>query len=593
MTMKKVMSVMLSVLMIMASMVTISAAFSEANIEYSQNVYNITVTVEAENGGTMTAQLSNTANTILYGMDSNSTPTEADGTYTYTFNFRMPKTAVSGEYKVRVGNNVPTTTTTVNYTAIDDKIDFYENLEAITDTSLIKTYFATNSAFVPVSAADMTIYNGLGDRVLGLMNTMIDGLELDPGIDYDDPLDPVDTFDNDSQIVAKVEAKENLFKTNFEAAIIVADIADATESNWVAKATTALGDSTFDDKYYVATPPETPLVQVADVFASYSAEAAGVNDLNLASYQDAFDVATLLYIEQTMDSGKLKEAFLYYESQGSITPVMTHIDTLVAAGADTNLWKELKKRDNTDGATLIANAEAIATEEVAKLGGGGGGGFGGGGGGVSKPSTPPVDQPTTPGVSTGIIDKPDGVVVPNFNDLSQAEWAREAVEALAEKGIVAGKGNGAFAPNDNVTREEFVKMIVEAFELLDEGAECNFTDVASDRWSAKYIASANRLGVVTGDGASFNPAAQMARQDMAVIIYRVFELAGVDVDGNAIRFTDNGAIASYAKDAVAALSGAGIVNGMGDGTFAPKATVTRAQAAKVIYGLLTLIGGDK
>lgn len=584
---------MLSVLMIMASMVTISAAFSEANIEYSQNVYNITVTVEAENGGTMTAQLSNTANTILYGMDSNSTPTEADGTYTYTFNFRMPKTAVSGEYKVRVGNNVPTTTTTVNYTAIDDKIDFYENLEAITDTSLIKTYFATNSAFVPVSAADMTIYNGLGDRVLGLMNTMIDGLELDPGIDYDDPLDPVDTFDNDSQIVAKVEAKENLFKTNFEAAIIVADIADATESNWVAKATTALGDSTFDDKYYVATPPETPLVQVADVFASYSAEAAGVNDLNLASYQDAFDVATLLYIEQTMDSGKLKEAFLYYESQGSITPVMTHIDTLVAAGADTNLWKELKKRDNTDGATLIANAEAIATEEVAKLGGGGGGGFGGGGGGVSKPSTPPVDQPTTPGVSTGIIDKPDGVVVPNFNDLSQAEWAREAVEALAEKGIVAGKGNGAFAPNDNVTREEFVKMIVEAFELLDEGAECNFTDVASDRWSAKYIASANRLGVVTGDGASFNPAAQMARQDMAVIIYRVFELAGVDVDGNAIRFTDNGAIASYAKDAVAALSGAGIVNGMGDGTFAPKATVTRAQAAKVIYGLLTLIGGDK
>lgn len=589
---------MLSVLMIMASMVTISATFSEANITCDQNVYNITVTVEAENGGTMTAQLSNMANTRLYGMDSNSTPT-GTGPYTYTFNFRMPKTAVSGEYRVRVGGNVTTTPTTFHYVDIGDKIDFYEDLEAITDesfldgtteTSLIKDYFAANSTLVPVIAENMDIYNGLGNRVLRLMNTMIVGLELDPGIDYDDPLDPSDSFDNDSQIAAKVEAKENLFKTNFEAAIAVADIADVSESDWVAKATTALENTTFDDEYYTATAPATPLLQVADAYACYSIEAAAVNNLDLANYQKAFDKATLMLIEQIADDGTLGTAFLYFEGKGSITPVMTHINTLIAADADTALWKELKKKDNTDAATLVANAEDIAERLVANLGGGGGGG---GGGGVSKPSTPPIDEPTTPGVSTGIIDKPDDVVVPVFNDLSQAEWAREAVEALAAKGIVAGKGNGAFAPNDNVTREEFVKMIVEAFELLDEGAECNFADVASDRWSAKYIASANRLGVVTGDGANFNPAAQMARQDMAVIIYRVFELAGVDVDGNAIRFTDNGAISGYAKDAVSALSGAGIINGMGDGTFAPKATVTRAQAAKVIYGLLNLIGGDK
>ena len=52
-------------------------------------------------------------------------------------------------------------------------------------------------------------------------------------------------------------------------------------------------------------------------------------------------------------------------------------------------------------------------------------------------------------------------------------------------------------------------------------------------------------------------------------------------------------IAEYAKDAVETLTAAGIINGMGDGVFAPCGTVTRAQAAKVVYGLLNLIGGGK
>ena len=58
-------------------------------------------------------------------------------------------------------------------------------------------------------------------------------------------------------------------------------------------------------------------------------------------------------------------------------------------------------------------------------------------------------------------------------------------------------------------------------------------------------------------------------------------------------FTDAGAISSYAKEAVAVLCDIGVLNGMGDGCFAPRGPVTRAQAAKAVYALLILIGGEK
>ena len=108
------------------------------------------------------------------------------------------------------------------------------------------------------------------------------------------------------------------------------------------------------------------------------------------------------------------------------------------------------------------------------------------------------------------------------------------------------------------------------------------------RWSYAFIATANELGIVTGDGESFNPTGEMSRQDMAVVLFRTAEKLGIKLEGTADEFSDNGDISEYAKEAVKVLSASGIINGMGDGTFSPKTTVTRAQAAKVIYGLMML-----
>ena len=74
------------------------------------------------------------------------------------------------------------------------------------------------------------------------------------------------------------------------------------------------------------------------------------------------------------------------------------------------------------------------------------------------------------------------------------------------------------------------------------------------------------------------------------MIFRTFKLLGIDLAAGDSEFTDAGNIANYAKDAISALEKLGILNGMGDGTFAPTANATRAQAAKVIYVMMEVLG---
>ena len=182
----------------------------------------------------------------------------------------------------------------------------------------------------------------------------------------------------------------------------------------------------------------------------------------------------------------------------------------------------------------------------------------------------------------------------SFGDIESVVWAKPAILYLAEQGVLAGRGEGVFAPNDTVTREEFVKMIVAAFSVKTDGAACDFEDVSAGRWSYPYIGTATELGLVYGvDETHFNPTGIITREDLAVILHRAYNLAGKEAEISVVSFADAHDISGYAMDAVAALTGVGVINGMGDGTFAPKGTVTRAQAAKAIYELLQATGGVK
>ena len=193
------------------------------------------------------------------------------------------------------------------------------------------------------------------------------------------------------------------------------------------------------------------------------------------------------------------------------------------------------------------------------------------------------------GKYTVIYTEPDKTVT--FSDLDSVPWAKEAIETFASMGVVNGMGDGTFRPNNNITRAEFTKILMMAFELIDENAVSSFSDVKEGAWYYKAIASAEKLGIVKGKGdGTFGVNDEILRQDIAVMLYRTAQYLGIDLDGdvNDITFTDESDISDYAKEAVAAMQKAGIIKGVGDGSFAPKKLATRAEATVMIYRLYML-----
>ena len=141
-----------------------------------------------------------------------------------------------------------------------------------------------------------------------------------------------------------------------------------------------------------------------------------------------------------------------------------------------------------------------------------------------------------------------------FKDVAASYWAFDEITALAAKKVLAGYADGTFKPEGKVTREEFAKMIVVAKGLaLVKPATPTFTDVAASRWSYGYVEAAVKAGYIKGiGGGKFAPAAQIKRQDMAVLLVRVL---GKEADAKGITepvafANDEPAISTYAIGAV-------------------------------------------
>ncbi len=180
-----------------------------------------------------------------------------------------------------------------------------------------------------------------------------------------------------------------------------------------------------------------------------------------------------------------------------------------------------------------------------------------------------------------------------FSDMSSAEWAREAVEALAAKGIVSGKGNNMFYPNDTVTRGEFAKMLIGALGVATS-LEVEFKDVEKGAWYEKYVGGAVQSGLMNGYGEAFGVENSLTREEMATVIYRALAKNGYELTSlNTVEFADASEISDFAREAVKALSEAGIMQGMDNNMFSPKTPATRAQTAKMLYSIITIMENSK
>lgn len=225
-------------------------------------------------------------------------------------------------------------------------------------------------------------------------------------------------------------------------------------------------------------------------------------------------------------------------------------------------------------------------------GGNQGGGSGSSGGAIIA-GIPSSWKPQKDSVNGGSGNNSQSPGTDLFSDMENFEWAKEAVEYLHKEGIVQGTGDAKFSPQDNITREQFTKMVVE-FSGLKGDTDFMFDDVLPDAWYCDYIKTAYSTGIIRGISNNiFGTGNSMTREDAVVVIARCMDIMGITADDmrEYSVFSDENEIADYAKDSVETLYKKGIINGMEDGVFAPKAIVTRAQAAKMIYELCKI--GEK
>ena len=237
--------------------------------------------------------------------------------------------------------------------------------------------------------------------------------------------------------------------------------------------------------------------------------------------------------------------------------------------------------------TDISEVECTVTNgsiTVAKKESGGGGG---GGGATVKPPVKEDKEEETPEPAKPENDQKPATTI-TFSDVKENDWFFDYVSELAEKGIVSGDGNGGFAPNNKVTREQFLKMLLGATNIEAEECENTFADVADD-WYTEYVLKAKTLGIVNGvTDTKFGIGENITRQDMAVMITRTIEKMGISIESTDVdAFADGHTVSDYATEAVEYMKSIGLIEGYNN-EYRPHDNLTRAEATKVIAELMNL-----
>lgn len=175
----------------------------------------------------------------------------------------------------------------------------------------------------------------------------------------------------------------------------------------------------------------------------------------------------------------------------------------------------------------------------------------------------------------------------SFRDVNSRHWAFASVERAAELGLVAGFSDGTFRPDEPVTRAQFVLMLWRMAGKPEAKEKAAFTDTAGGDWYETALNWAYENGFVRGlSETTFGPNANITRQQAVAILFRY---AGSETGGEALvsgvyesGFSDSGAIASWAKDAMWWAVYHSLVSGVGSGKIAPEQNASRAQIAAIL-----------
>ncbi|OQB13773.1 MAG: Endo-1,4-beta-xylanase A precursor [Firmicutes bacterium ADurb.Bin193] len=179
-----------------------------------------------------------------------------------------------------------------------------------------------------------------------------------------------------------------------------------------------------------------------------------------------------------------------------------------------------------------------------------------------------------------------------FSDMEN-HWAKTYVDTMAARGIIKGVAQNSFAPERDITRAEFAALIVRALDLKASGSENPFADIKTTDWFYQSVCAAAENGIITGYGDGIiKPDTPITRQEAMTMIARAMKLLVIDTALSEAEtsdiisaFSDNGAVAGWAVQSVAACIKNGVVQGSED-KLMPYGNISRAETATIIWRVI-------
>lgn len=205
-----------------------------------------------------------------------------------------------------------------------------------------------------------------------------------------------------------------------------------------------------------------------------------------------------------------------------------------------------------------------------------------------------------------------------FTDIS-GHWAENTIQTLADMGVVDGITNTEFVPEGEVTRAQYLKMIMEAVGVEpSEYREGECLELSADDWFAPYVQKALDIGLIPDEmiagckksveyqvdengkatsskivySGAFNGNLAISREEMAVLTQSFYQytrtiLTNTSVDTSKVTdFEDQDDISDWAKVSIKQAVANGFIDGMDNNMFKPKEYATRAQAATIILRVM-------
>lgn len=166
-----------------------------------------------------------------------------------------------------------------------------------------------------------------------------------------------------------------------------------------------------------------------------------------------------------------------------------------------------------------------------------------------------------------------------YSDVPRDHWAYSEIQKAGEIGFMSGMGDGTFGLGQNVTRSQFVSMLVRMFGWsASEGT--GFSDVAPGDWYYSDVLTASNMGVLDTTEAYFRPNDNITREEMAVMIIKALgygELAE-EIANDGVPFSD----VTENKGYISLAYEFGIISGRGGSIFDPNGTALREDAAAMM-----------